>query len=304
MPSSASNLVLLSALATVGHGQFLHTTFGGIHSFGDSFSKSWSYFRGSDGHIQKEVQSTEFRDGHVQKQVQKTDITQGEYGMKRKDTKLVCRDGRCEEIVDEFQGPVMPCHKSGNFLAPRSSEHSPEEAAFHSHLNALLQHLMGRGSQEIRMAHPDTQPMMLQPGRIIVKIPMRENQVPVYTDAKPVGPWHPPQTRSAESVEGIPRMWKLGAIACGAMLLLSLLLLAARCRQSDVSAREVNLQGLAAPLAPGEEAEAGLPAKTVVKDVASVKAAVSKYLPQLYEYAQVKAAVSIYLPRVYARATA
>jgi hypothetical protein len=299
----------------VGHSQFLHTTFGGIHSFGDSFSKSWSYFRGSDGHIQKEVSSTEIRDGHVvQKQVQKTDITQGEYGMKRKETKLVCRDGRCEEIIDEFQGPVMPhvmpCHKSGNFLAPlvvsESSEQS-SEAALHSHLNALLQHLMGHGSQEIRMAHPEPQPVMSRPGPFIVRIPVRDDQVRVYTDVKPLnpdGPWHPPQTRSVENVEGIPRMLKLSAICCGAMLLLSLLILAARCRQSDVSAREMNLQGLAAPLAPGEDSETGLPAKMVVKDVATVKAVVSKYLPQLYEYAQVKAAVSMYLPRLYARATA
>jgi hypothetical protein len=309
---SSNYVVLLGVLATTVHAQhnFLHSTFGGVNSFSSSFSQSWSFFRGQDGRVQKTFQSTEIRDGHVEKQVQSTDITNNIDGMKRKDTKLVCRDGKCEEVVEEVRSPVKPPSKSPYFLAPVASQ--PSEAnALRSHMNALLEHIMGHGAADLPMEEQHAWNLRGQP-QLIVSIPSREQQPlrlspwkvnVVHTDIP-----HPPptyaETHMASPASGLP-MFKLGGIFCGTMVLLSLLLIAAKCRQADVSAREMSLQGLAAPLAPGEEAVSGLPAaKLASKDVAGAKAAVSKYLPQLYAFAQVKAGVTMYLPRVYARATA
>jgi hypothetical protein len=320
---------LVGILATVGHGQkFFHSTVGGVHSVRDSFSKSWSFSRDQNGHYQKTFQSTEIYNGHVEKEVENTYITRGAHSMERKDTKLFCHDGKCKELVEEFRTPARLPQKSMQFLAPVASQNL-EANTLSSRVNAWMQHIMGRGAHNLPVAQPpmharehpeailsvpaqqqkeptsktraDAAPIAIGIG--IDKKPMMMRWSPWKVNVKQVTPRIPsPSATDAESHNAV----KLGGIFCGTMVLLSLLTIAAKCRQSDISAREISIQGLAAPLAPGEENASALPvAKPTAKDdVAGVRAVVSKYLPHLYACAQARVGVSLYLSRVYARAAA
>jgi len=243
--------------------------------------------------------------------------------MKRKDTKLVCHDGKCKEIVEELRTPARLPPKSMQFLAPVASQHS-EANTLSSRAHAWLQHIMGHGSHNLPMAQPPLHARGHLEAIVSVPAQQKESTSKAGIDKKPMlmrwSPWEvnvkqvtpripSPSATDAESHNAV----KLGVtifcgtvFGCGTIVLLSLLTIAAKCRQSDISAREKSLQGLAAPLAPGEEHASALPvAKPTAKDdVAGVRDVVSKYLPHLYASAQARVGVSLYLSRVYARAAA
>jgi hypothetical protein len=263
MPNSLNYAFLVCILATVGHGQtFFHSTVGGVHSVRDSFSKSWSFSRDQHGHYQKTFQSIEIYNGHVEKEVENTYITRGAHSMKRKDTKLVCHDGKCKEIVEELRTPARLPPKSMHFLAPVASQHS-EANTLSSRAHAWLQHIMGHGSHNL----PMTQPPLHARGHLeaIVSIPaeQKESTSKVGIDKKPMmmrfPPWEvnvkqvtpripSPSATDAEShnAVGLGVIIFCGTILCGTMVLLfadCLLTIAAKRRQSDISAREKKPSG-------------------------------------------------------------
>lgn len=250
-----------------------------------SYVKSFSWFQGEDGKMHQQTRET------------RKEVVQDSFQTTQTRTKVVCKDGRCQEETLVAEQPMAQ-------RLPMFNQPMLQHSRLPLRLRSILDRLMGSVQRQNQQAElvlgrqqepmiviepmqrqPDiTMELAMPPQTVIMEIPSFEDGV----GASRVAP-HGPVLSNIPQKSETKQMGKLQAIALDAgiaavsVTLLSILLML-KCRRSD--AREVGserpLRDLAEPLAPA------------AMEVAAAAQPQERKLPL----------VPMYLSRVYARAEA
>jgi len=330
---------LLGASAQYHSYGFLHRR-GGDSAVSSSYFSSSSWSQGSDGQIHKDTKETRWfqgMDGQMHKETKQTqsDLVQDQYGRQSStQSKIVCHDGRCREVVMVGSQPsnVMQEEPAMPIMQPMFNRPALQSGRMPPRLQAMLERLMGsmEGQQQpqiiVRRPEPPT-PMVNQ--AVLVDDPrgpfMRMGNPfsrPAYEQSTqatkpswgrvtmlPFGVAKPVQKQAPHYAPGsmtLITFITFSAATLGLCTAVAVVTMILRCRHSDAreSARDRPLRALAEPLAPEQVSEKSLDLPQAAP-VQSRMYGIPMYLSRLYVNANAASEsrlVRKLMSRVYSRA--